>query len=100
MEVGAVEVAQATPVAGEVAQDREVAQGPAGRVPLVTLERYVADAVRDAARYADEIGETDEPLTIAEGVVLTGRRRDRLERARRYAEWRYGGFVDGSIASL
>jgi len=37
---------------------------------------------------------------VAEGVVLIGRRRDRLERAKRYAEWRYGGFLDGSIASL
>ena len=95
----AVEVGQSLPAAEEVGQV-EVAQGPARRVPLVSLERYVSDALDAALAYSKSIGESDAPYTVAEGIVLTNRRRDRLERAKRYAEWRYGGFVDGSIASL
>ena len=68
--------------------------------PKLSLEEYVAQAVAAAEAYSTSIDEDDEPYTVAEGVVLVGRRRDRLERAKRYAAWRYAGFLDGSIASL
>ena len=69
------------------------------RAPAISEEAYVAQIRREAALYADSIGEDDRPVKIGE-VELSGRRTDRMARAERYARWRYRGFLTGEVASL
>jgi len=66
----------------------------------ISEEEYVEWMVRDAAAYADSIGETDAPYEVLPGVVLENRRSDRLRRARKYAHWRYQGFRRREVATL
>ena len=60
---------------------------------------YVAQAVARAAAFADRVGETDKPWKLGDEQV-TNRKSDRLERARRYAIWRYRGYRLGEVGSL
>ena len=73
---------------------------PVQRAAPVSLERYVEENVAAALRFSERIGESDEPFEIALGTSITNRRRDRLERAERYARWRYAGFLSGEVANL
>jgi hypothetical protein len=73
---------------------------PVQRGASVSLERYVEENVAAALRFSERIGESDEPFEIALNTFVTNRRRDRLERAERYARWRYAGFLSGEVASL
>jgi hypothetical protein len=74
----------------------------------MTRDEYIAYAVRAAELVAGDLavaklgkppsqGEKDaDTYALLEGVVDV----DRVERARKYAEWRWDGFHAGEIASL
>lgn len=68
---------------------------------IVTLEQYVKQTRWEALQYSIAIGETDAPWQIpGTKETIENRRIDRLDRAERYARWRYAGFLSGEVASL